>query len=102
MRPLSGEPFFSAAFCTIPATTATARDVVQATAECPHTENREPAMKTEIITALMKTVAGTRPAPDRALIGNIVAVASAKAAQKNAAAVNEALTPYLYAPHRCR
>ncbi|ELT6554772.1 TPA: capsid protein [Escherichia coli] len=51
-------------------------------------------MKTEIITALMKTVAGTRPAPDRALIENVVAVASEKAAQKNAAAVNEALTRF--------
>ena len=51
-------------------------------------------MKTEIITALMKTVASTRPAPDRALIENVVAVASKKTAQNNAAAVSEALTRF--------
>lgn len=51
-------------------------------------------MKTEIITALMKTVASTRPAPDRALIGNAVAVTTEKAAQKNAAAVSEALSRF--------
>ena len=51
-------------------------------------------MKPEVITALMKTVASTRPAPDRALIENVVAVTTEKAAQKNAAAVSEALTRF--------
>ncbi|PDO81572.1 hypothetical protein, partial [Kosakonia sacchari] len=57
-------------------------------------------MKTEIITALMKTVAGTRPAADRALIENAVAVTTEKAAQKNAAAVSEALTRFTEAKSR--
>ncbi|PDO81575.1 hypothetical protein, partial [Kosakonia sacchari] len=57
-------------------------------------------MKTEIITALMKTVASTRPAPDRALIENAVAVTTEKAARKNASAVSGVNTRFQEAIHR--